>query len=399
MQEVIRSSPFRLRKYIVLLAVGTMLLSSAGAPGYSPQMRRAMLMGPWEIVVQSEADRAPIRFPVEVADVDKTTDLDKVLPLPGSVVKIHVTKYLPDLQWIVSGVEDSSGSVIALINAWGPGLDQDMWLDAADAMKRGITSRAGGMKLVEIHDPKKLEGMLKQLARGKSVGILSVWPDKAKKPLQFVIEKGQSVSIPESDCSLKILDYIPHYSIDAKTRKVTNASKEPVNPAIKVRCTKGDSTIEQWLWSKVPSSPHSKDKLPLRVEFTEFDFGKKAGRYILAGAADGEPWIMFFRDGKVVAKKAETGKDYPLSNTQYAVTIKEYYGSGIIKHEWKNGDESLAHPAIIATVQKGQKKKELVLELNKPSRYVSEDGDAMTFLFGRKSNPGMKGGGMGGHVK
>ncbi len=398
MQEVIRSSPFRLRKYIVLLAVGAMLLSAAGAPGYSPQMRRAMLMGPWEIVVQL-AGGAPMHFPVEVPDVDKVADLDKVLPLPGSVVKIRLTKYLPDLKRSVSGVKDSSGNVIALIHAWGSGLDQDMWLDAADAEKRGIASRVGAINLVEIHDPKKLEEMLKQLARGKSLGILSVWPDKAKKPLQFVIKKGQSLSIPESDYSLKILDYMPHYSIDVETKKVTNVSKEPVNPAIKVRCTKGDSTLEQWLWSKVPASPHSKAKLPFRAEFTAFDFGKKAGRYILAGAAEGEPWIMYFKDGNVVAKKAETGKDYPLLDAKYAVTIKEYYGSGIIKHEWKNGDESLAHPAIVATVQKGQKKKELVLELNKPSRYDSEDGDVMTFLFGRKSAPGMKGGGMGGPVK
>ena len=341
---------------------------------------------------------APMRFPVEVADVNKVTDLDKVLPLPGSAVKIRLTKYLPDLKWSVSGVEDSSGSVIALINAWGPGLDQDMWLDAADAKKRGITSRAGAIKLVEIQYPKKLEPTLKQLAQGKSVGILSVWPDKAKKPLQFVIKKGQTLSIPESGYSLKILDYMPHYSIDAKTRKVANASKEPVNPAIKVRCTKGDNTVEQWLWSRFPASPHSKVKLPFRAEFTELDFGKKAGRYILAGAADSEPWIMFFKDGKVVAEKAETGKDYPLSDTQYAVTIKEYYGSGLIKNEWQNGDESLTRPAIVAVVRKGQKKKELVLEINKPGRY-SDDGETMTLLFGRKADPKMKGHGMTGTVK
>ncbi|RKY07244.1 MAG: hypothetical protein DRP66_07180 [Planctomycetota bacterium] len=295
-------------------------------------------------------------------------------------------------------MEDSSGSVIALIKAWGSGLDQDMWLDAADARKRGITSSAGGIKLVEIHDPKKLEEMLKQLAMGKSVGILSVWPDKAKKPLQFVIKKGQSLSIPEFDCSLKILDYMPHYSIDAKTRKARNVSKQPVNPAIKVRCTKGDSTTEQWLWSRFPSSPHSKAKLPFRSEFTAFDFGKKAGRYILAGAADSELWIMFFKDGKVVAEKARTGKDYPLSDAKYAVAIKEYYGSGIIKDEWKNGDESLVRPAIIATVQKGQKEKEMVLEMGKRGRY-SDDDEAITLLFGRKANPKMKGRGKGEPVK
>lgn len=383
MQKVIRSSPFRLRKYIVLLAVGTMLLSVVGAPGYSPQMRRAMLMGPWEIVVQSEADRAPIRFPVEVADVDKTTDLDKVLPLPGSVVKIRLTRYLPDLQWIVSGVEDPSGGIIALINAKGPGLDQDMWLDAADAKKRAITSRVGGIKLLQVYEPKKLEQTVKQLTEGKSVGIVSVWPKKTKKPFQFVVKKGQSVSIPESGYVLKVLDYMPHYSIDAKTGKVSNASKQPINPAIEVRLSEGKSSFEQWLWSKFPSSPHSKGKLPLRVEFAEFDFGKKTGRYVLAGVANTEPWIMFFKDGKVVAEKAETGKKYPLSDTQYAVTIKEYYGSGLTKNEWQNGDESLTRPTIVAVIRKGQNKRELVLEMNKSTVY-NDDGDTMRLLFRQK---------------
>ncbi len=399
MKKVIRSSPFRLRKYIVLPAVGTMLLLAVGAPGYSPQMRRAMLMGPWEIVVQSHADRAPIRFPVEVADVDKTADLDKVLPVPGSVVKIRLSRYLPDLQWIVSGVDDPSGGIIALINAKGPGLDQEMWLDAADAKKRAITSSAGGIKLLQVYDPNKLEQTVKQLAESKSVGIVSVWPKKTKKPLQFVVKKGQSVSIPESGYVLKVLDYMPHYSVDTATKKVTNASKKPINPAIRLRFSKDKSSVEEWLWSKFPSSPHSKGKLPFRAEFTEFDLGQGAGCYVLAGAANSEPWIMFLKDGKVVAEKAETAKGYPLSDSKYVVAIKEYYGSGIIKQEWKNGDESLAHPAIVATVQKGQKKKELVLELNKPSHYDSEDGDTMTFLFGRKADPGMKGRGMGGHVK
>ncbi|MCD6392054.1 MAG: hypothetical protein J7M40_00960, partial [Planctomycetes bacterium] len=117
-----------------------------------------------------------------------------------------------------------------------------LFLSVGDARKRGITSSAGAIKLVEIYDPKKLEEMLKQLAQGKAVGILSVWSDKAKKPLQFVIQKGQSLSIPETDCSLKILDYMPHYSIDAKPMKIKNASNRPVNPAIKVSSTKGDSS-------------------------------------------------------------------------------------------------------------------------------------------------------------
>ncbi len=99
---------------------------------------------------------------------------------------------------------------------------------------------------------------------------------------------------------------------------------------------------------------------------------------------------MFFKDGKVVAEKAETGKKYPLSDTQYAVTIKEYYGSGLTKNEWKNGDESLTRPAIVAVIRKGQNKEELVLEMNKSNVY-NDDGDTMRLLFRQKSDPVAKG--------
>ncbi|RKY06785.1 MAG: hypothetical protein DRP66_08090, partial [Planctomycetota bacterium] len=80
MQSVIRLKPYRLRIYVVFLVVGTLFLSVGDAPGYSRQMLREMLMGPWEITVQI-AGGAPVRFPVEVPDVDKVADLDKVLPL------------------------------------------------------------------------------------------------------------------------------------------------------------------------------------------------------------------------------------------------------------------------------------------------------------------------------
>ena len=244
MQSVIRLKPYRLRICVVFLVVATLFLSVDNALGYSRQMLRAMLMGPWEIVVRTGPDGVPMHFPVEVPDVDKVSDLDKVLPLPGSAVNIRLTMYLPDLQRSVSGVEDPSGGIIALINAKGPGLDQDMWLDAADVKKRAITSRAGGIKLLQVYDPKELEQMVKQLTERKSVGIVSVWPKKTKKPLQFVVKKGQSVSIPESDYAFKVLDYMPHYSIAAKTGKVSNASKQPINPAIKVRLSEGKSSFE-----------------------------------------------------------------------------------------------------------------------------------------------------------
>jgi len=381
--------PHRLRRGVVLFAVAVMLLSVGPAMGYSPEMRRAMVKGPWEITVQRAGAEA-VRFPVEVADVDKVADLDRLLPIPGSAVRIRLIKYLPDLKSSESGVEDPAGGVIALVNAMGPGVDQDMWLDASDARRRGITSRAGAIKLLQLYDPKELPLVVRQLAEGKSVGVLSVWRQGERRPLQFVVAVGQTLSVPASGYTLEVLDYMPHYSIDAKTRKVTNASKEPANPAIRIRCSRGGNSVEQWLWSRFPSSPHSRNRLPLRVEFADVDFGEKAGRYILAGAGDSEPWIMFFKDGGIVAEKARTGKNYPLADNRYAVSIKKYFGRGTIKRRWENASESLLHPAVIVSVGKGQDESQLVLEFNQPKRYNIDGGDVMVFVFARKAASGMK---------
>ncbi|MCD6394629.1 MAG: hypothetical protein J7M40_14135, partial [Planctomycetes bacterium] len=103
--------------------------------------------------------------------------------------------------------------------------------------------------------------------------------------------------------SLKILDYMPHYSIDAKPMKIKNASNRPVNPAIKVSSTKGDSSTEQRLWSRFPSSPHSKIKLPFRAEFTAFDFGKKPAAIFLWAPPTVSPGSCFSKTAKLSPKK------------------------------------------------------------------------------------------------
>jgi hypothetical protein len=385
MKSIIKSRTYLSVINIIFLVIAGLSVFSSRAYSYSPAMRRAMLGGPWEIVVQSGMSGSMMRFPVKVADENKATMLDEALPLMGSPIKIRLTQYLPDLKWETSIVEEPQGGAVVQIKARGQNLNQDIWLSSADTAKQSISSQVGGIKIVKLHSPKGIEKIMRELTSDKSIGTISVWDKDPSKPLEYVISTGETISLPTSDYQLKILEYIPHYSVDTTTKKVTNMSNKPVNPAIKINLDNGNDNFEQWLWSKFPSSPHMKKDLPLRVQFTDLDIGTTPGNYVFVAAQGTEPWVFYFKDGKKHAEKAKLKNEYPFAQKTYNFSIEDFSNSANIKNEWKMGSEELLAPAIIASIEENKTRKQLVLELNKPNHHKSTSG-TMVLLYRRQAS-------------
>ena len=368
---------------IIFLVIAGFSVFSSRAYGYSPAMRQARLNGPWEIVVQMGMDGSMMRFPVKVANENKATTLDNVLPMMGSPIKIRLMQYLPDLKWETSIVEDPKGGAVVQIKAKGKNFNQDIWLNSADPAKQSISSQVGGIKIVKLHSSEGIEKIMRELTSSKSIGIVSVRGNNTNKPLEYVAKTGETITLPTSDYKLKILEYVPHYSIDTKTKKITNMSNKPVNPAIKMNIDNGNDNYEQWLWSKFPSSPHMKKDLPLRIQFTDFDIGTTSGNYVFVVAQDSEPWLFYNKDGKKHAEKAKLKYEYPFAQKTYTFSIEDFSNSANIKNEWKKGSEELLAPAIIASIEENKTRKQLVLELNKPNHHNSASG-TMVFLYRRQ---------------
>ena len=381
----------------LFVIAAVMLVSDAW--GYSPAMRQGMIGGPWELVISQGTGGQEFRFPVAVDDENKPADLGKVMPVLGSPMKIRIDKYLPDLQWNTYGAKVDDGGIVLKVHAKGPNLDTSLWLDSSDSKKSAIISRIGGLKVVQVNDAKKVEEIAKLLCDSKAIGIVSVWLKDSKKPIQVVARKGKTENVGDSKYKLKFLDYMPHYSVDTETKKVTNASGKPMNPALKVRLSGVGKDSEQWLWSKFPASPHAKEKVSVRMEFSDVDHGGEEGKYLLLGVKGGQAWVISAEGKKKKAEKVKLNEPYPFTDKAYTFDIAEYFDSGKLVSEWENGSESLKSPAIIVTVEKGGKKTEHVLELNKPSHHT-DDSETMVLLFGKKPGAsGMPGGmppGMGG---
>jgi hypothetical protein len=347
------------------------------------QMRKAAIQQPWEISVRIDSMEQQVAFPVKVKDENKPEKLKKRLPIMGTPIKIKLDEYLPDLVWEDIVEEKKDAASIVKLTFKGPDLDQKMWLNTSNLEQKSVASSIGGLALRKVSDPRILKELRSAMLKGTLPGIVKVWVDEKSKPLEYVVDTSKTIKIPGTKYKLRMLEYNPHYSIDTTTREVTRGSDKPANPSLKVSIEDGDKTVEEWLWSKFPSSPHSKHQLPLRVEFEDFDITGMNGNYILVLSKDKQSELFAFIDGKVQSQKIDNKKQYSLAKSEYSFQIEEMYYSAVLEHKWKNNSEELANPAVIATIEYSGISQQAVLEINKPFHH-SGAGNTMVLLYKSK---------------
>ena len=334
----------------------------------------SFLGGPWEIVVKTGLDGEGLRFPLTVSDENKPQKLDNILPIKGMPIEIKLEDYVPDLKWETDAVRHPGGEIAAKLLITGRSLKQDIWLSSGDPARQSISSSIGGVAIRRLHDINKVETLMRGLTDSRAVGILSIWPEDGGRPFECVAKTSQAINVPRSKYRVKIIEYLPHYSIDTETKKVVSQSQKPVNPALKVVINDGRKTIERWLWAKFPSSPHEKTELPLRMRFADFDLAGAKGKHILVVADGTTPWLLMSKKGKKRAERAVLGRPYPFADMGYSFKIEKIMDGAIVKTDWANGSERLLNPAVIATIKQNNKNRQAVLELNKPIHYRIKTG-------------------------
>ena len=286
--------------------------------------------------------------------------------------------------------KSSRGGFVTILNIKGPGLDQDMWLNSSISNRKSILSSVGGIRLIELSDLKLAEQIISTTnIESKAIGMIKVWYPDPNKPLEFLIEPGQSVVLGDSKHELKIIKYVPHYTINTLTKEVTSKSDKAINPAIKVGFYDGSKNHEQWLWSRKPLPGHKMEKLPFRIEFTDFDVLGTKGQYIVVGVEGGQRWIIFEKDEKKYAEKLELNRPYLFANKEYSFTITEVADKSIVKSEWHNESEELINPAIVAVIEENGNETQLLLEYNKANHFGSESGTIILHYHQQGSSHGM----------
>ena len=355
---------------------------------FSPEMKRSMVTGPWELVVKSDMKSAGFAVSIEVPDEDKPAEINKMYPIIGSAKKIKVERYFPNYQWKTAPQKYDGPGAVAEVKLAGPKLNQSLWLTTEDAARSVLSSPVGSVAIKKLYRPDKGQEMIDQLLKSGSLGVISVKIDDKSKPLQFVIKNKFQTKIPGTDYKLKILKYVPHYTIDKKSKKVFSQTDQHANPAILVQISKGFKKYEQWIWAK-RGSPHMKDTLPYKVSFTDFDLNLSKGRYVFVVGSSDKTWLISNDGKKNFSQPAEIGKSYPFTNDQYSFTVSQVLANTILKDEWYNKSDSLESPVLIVTIQDGDNSEQLILPLNKAQQTSDKTGNAVVTF--RKKMPAQMG--------
>jgi hypothetical protein len=369
---------------IVVTIILISRLWPAAAPATGRGGHHSFLGGPWELVIKMGMDGRALRFPLRVAEEDKIHKFEDVLPVKGTPIKIRVEQYLPNLGWETAAVRHPGGGTVAKLTVRGRDLEQDLWLNSANPSKQSMSSRVGSIAIIELKNAKTAEKIVRELTDSKAVGILTVWPDGGSSPLEFAARPGRMLSVP--GYKLAVAEYVPHYSIDLETREVVSMSGKPANPAIKIVSDDGTRALEQWVWSKFPSSPHENAKIPLRMKFTECDLNVAAEKSVLITAPGSRRWLLYSRKGTKRMEKAALGKSYRLADAGYSFKIEEIVDGAIAKTDWKNRSETLLRPAVVATIEQNGASRQAVLEMNKPFHHKTEFG-TLVLLYRRNPAP------------
>jgi hypothetical protein len=347
------------------VAAGTLMaLLTTGVTAQPASPHHQFLGGPWEVLVKMGLEGAGMRMPLSISDENKSQDLGAAMPVMGTPIKVKLERYLPDLKWETTAIDDPNAGPAARLSLRGESLQQDIWLCARDRERQSISAHIGSVAMRELPVQASVQ-TLQELTEPDVVGVLLIWLSETGAPLVYTAKPGKTAVLPGSSWKVSVLRYVPHYSIDRQTKQVTSLSDNPENPAVEIRVEGDKQEYRQWLWSQFFSSPHKKQELPFRVRFVDFHLGG-AGRYILAVTQGSPPYLFHVRDGKKQIEQVEQGKRYPFDDQRYSFAVEEVRPGARIKMTWKNGSDLLLHPAVAATISQGESTQQVVLELGQP---------------------------------
>jgi hypothetical protein len=361
---------------IVATVVAVVVLGAACAFGFGPGAasgHHGFLGGPWEVLVTVGHEGDVVRLPVAVADESKPQGLKAVVPVMGTPLKVKLERYLPDVRWETTPVEDPNGGPVARLSLRGESLSQDLWLCARDRERQSITAHIGSVAIREL--PTQIPAaVLQELADPATVGLVLVWLADGSVPLVYAAKPGKIVALPGSAGKLSMLRYMPHCSVDRQTKEVTSLSDKPENPALEIRVEGNGQKHQQWLWALFASSPHQQQQLPFRARFVDLHPGTGAGRYLLAVSPDAPAYLLHQKDGKRHIEPVEPGKRYSFEDPRYSFGVDEVRHRARIVTTWAEGSEVLLRPAIEATIIQSTVAQQVLLELGKPYHHKLPSG-------------------------
>lgn len=222
-------------------------------------------------------------------------------------LEVSALRYLPDAVFGEAVVEDESGEgrpavEVSVIHSGPDHPEHTDWLFAGDSARIGPST----VSLKTIEKQEELDELLTpapdagESAGSRGIVRVQVGEESFDLPLEDCLER--SVPVGETEYGIRVLRYLPHATVGANG--LTNASNEPVNPAIECTLTGPDGPERRLAFALHPEfgAMHGNGEgKTVRVSFVAPEGGlEKESTEILLGP-DGALHVRFSRGERTIS--------------------------------------------------------------------------------------------------
>jgi len=225
-------------------------------------------------------------------------------------VRVKVERYLPDAVLTESVTDDSPHASPAVEVSVSPsGRDDPKWVFPGRPIHVGLTRVA----FRTFQDAEELARLVDSPASPASTSKGEVRVELEGATFTVPIEESLREAVPlgETEYTLRTLRYLPHATV-GPDRKVTNASPDPVNPAVEVELSSPDASEKRLVFAKFPDfkSMHGQNQREdIRVTLSVSEAHAPQAPAEVLGGPEGEMYVRFTWEGTTpVVRKLAIGE-------------------------------------------------------------------------------------------
>lgn len=213
-------------------------------------------------------------------------------------IRVEVERYLPDAVLTESVTDDSPHASPAVEVSISPsGRDDPKWVFPGRPTQVGLTRAAFRI----FQDAEALARLVESPTSAASTSKGEVKVEFEGATFAIPIEESLSEAVPlgETGYTLRTLRYMPHATV-GPDRKVTNASPDPVNPAVEVELSGRDGNEKRLVFAKFPDfkSMHGQNQREdIRVTLSVSETHAPQAPAEVLGGPQGEMYVRFSWEG------------------------------------------------------------------------------------------------------
>jgi len=342
------------------------------------------------IINQTTQEKAHINLPSSIFGQLAPVARPPSPKLQLDPVSIKVMKYLPDISWERSVLNDSPHLHPAIEVSLSPEKDAETtWVFASQISS--IESRHIAFRL--ISDRAELKRLLDNQNDDQSLskGMVKITLGDTSFDLSLTDCLDKAIPLKDTEYTIHVLRYLPHATV-GPDNKVSNTSNQPVNPAIEFEITGPDGKDTRLAFAKFPDfgSMHKKKILQdLKVTFlAPIDITPAAPIEVLSGP-DGDMYVRFLQEGSnVVCRKLNTSKAVEIPQSDKKLYLLQRYDNARVKITPQPVDPVRKErmPAVLISMVTGDNKKAIWLQKYRPLK-ETVNGATYELYYGNAEIP------------